>query len=92
MTTPSSSAILRQYRSLIREGRRFSDYNVRAYALRTIRTQFEEAVGQGEAVEERLEFGATQLEMLKRQSVISTMFPSGSNVMEALNRTDQLKR
>ena len=60
--------------------------------MRTIRTQFEEAVGQGEAVEERLEFGATQLEMLKRQSVISTMFPSGSNVMEALNRTDQLKR
>ena len=84
----SSSNVVSLYRSLLREGKRFQDYNVSSYVVRSVRNQFREPVETGEAEEiaQRISFGTTQLDLLKRQTTLSTFFPSGSNVMEKIGK------
>ena len=80
----TTAAVSTLYRSLLRQGRKFDDYNIRSYAERTIKTQFRES--SREAVEKRMEFGQKQLDLLNRQSTLSAFYPSGDSVMDALKR------
>ncbi len=82
-TAPSPS--VRLFRSLLRESYKIQDYNFRSYALRRTRLGFEKNRGliEGEELKHELEEGKRQLEMLKRQSQISRLYPeSQHSVME----------
>ncbi len=86
MTTASSHSI-RLFRSLLRESYKIQDYNFRSYALRRVRLGFEKNRGliEGEGLKRELEEGKRSLEMLKRQSEISRLYPEAQHsVMEHL--------
>jgi len=71
------------YRQLLRAARGFTNYNFRDYALRHIRDDVRAASTlEGEKAQAAYRHGKTQLEMLKRQSAISAMFPTGKHSME----------
>mmetsp|Transcript_14097 Transcript_14097/g.20829 ORF Transcript_14097/g.20829 Transcript_14097/m.20829 type:complete len:82 (+) Transcript_14097:73-318(+) len=71
------------YRSLLREAKRVSDYNFRSYALRRIEAGFNKNRQlQGEEAELVINEGYNQLDMLKRQSMLTRMYPSATSVME----------
>eukprot|EP00978_Attheya_sp_CCMP212_P016066 scaffold41806_cov49-Attheya_sp.AAC.3 len=71
------------YRSLLREARKVKDYNFRSYALRRVKTDFvanRELKG-GETTN-AINQGLQHLDMLKRQSALSQLYPSVLSVME----------
>eukprot|EP00549_Striatella_unipunctata_P006751 CAMPEP_0118714226 /NCGR_PEP_ID=MMETSP0800-20121206/26051_1 /TAXON_ID=210618 ORGANISM="Striatella unipunctata, Strain CCMP2910" /NCGR_SAMPLE_ID=MMETSP0800 /ASSEMBLY_ACC=CAM_ASM_000638 /LENGTH=79 /DNA_ID=CAMNT_0006619959 /DNA_START=22 /DNA_END=261 /DNA_ORIENTATION=+ len=71
------------YRQLLREAKHMKDYNFRNYALRRIKLGFEEGKAmEGESSVEALSFGEQQLELLKRQSLLTRLYPSAKSVME----------
>ena len=82
MTT--RSAALSLYRSLLRAGGGFSNYNFRDYALRSVRDKFRENVGltDAEAITAAMHEGRQQLELVKRQTMVSRLFPQGKHAME----------
>ncbi|CAE6954359.1 ISD11 [Symbiodinium sp. CCMP2592] len=70
---------MQMYRHTLRASRAFTDYNFRHYFARRAREDFRALFGrQSQADEPRrqafLEQAKTNLEMLKRQSVISQMY------------------
>mmetsp|Transcript_17154 Transcript_17154/g.25993 ORF Transcript_17154/g.25993 Transcript_17154/m.25993 type:complete len:85 (-) Transcript_17154:856-1110(-) len=76
-------SVLTLYRSLLREAKTVSDYNFRSYALRRIKAGFNKNRQlQGEEITSALCEGQNQLEMLKRQSMLTRMYPSATSVME----------
>lgn len=80
-----SSASLGLYRQLLRESRKITDYNFRAYAKRRSRLGFEQGRNAtGADLEARLEEGRQQLELMRRQALLSQMYPAPeSSVMES---------
>lgn len=82
MAAPGNSTAL--YRSLLREARKFSNYNVREYIKRRSRQGFED--GRNVAGQEQVEafkFGVEQLEIAKRQAVLSHLYvPRVKSIME----------
>ncbi|XP_024515447.1 protein bcn92-like [Selaginella moellendorffii] len=69
------------YRSLLREARRFPDYNIREYIARRCRQGFEASKAGGGR--DLLAFGEEQLELVRRQSQVYGMYaPKIKNVME----------
>mmetsp|Transcript_29570 Transcript_29570/g.86269 ORF Transcript_29570/g.86269 Transcript_29570/m.86269 type:complete len:88 (+) Transcript_29570:91-354(+) len=63
------------FRSLMREGRAFMDYNFRSYAMRRIRLGFDQNRGAGASqLPELLEEGRSALLLLRRQSSVSRLF------------------
>jgi len=79
------SSSLHLFRALLRSAHSMSDYNVSAYCLRRVRTDFR-ANRNLESTEAatKLLWGKEQLEIMQRQAVITKMFPGGKNVMEAV--------
>jgi len=80
----SRATTLALYRSLLRAGSGFTNYNFRMYALRSVRDRFRANVGlsDAEAITTALHDGRQQLELLKRQATISELFPQGKHAME----------
>ena len=72
------------FRSLCREGRKFTDYNFRDYARRRINIGFRENVGlsKPEEVSEQYKLGLEQLASLKRQAMVSSIYPEMTSVMD----------
>lgn len=72
------------YRDLLRAARGFSNYNFREYALRLVREDFRagSALTSPTEVTNAYQQGRVQLEALRRQSTISTMFPQDKHSME----------
>jgi len=68
------------YRSLLRQGAQFAAYNFREYARRRTRDAFRANVGVGDerVVQECVQRGLKELQMLKRQTVVSQFLPVGS--------------
>ena len=59
------------------------DYNFRMYALRRTRTGYSEARDlAGDSAAAALAYGRDQLQVLKRQALISQLYPSALSVME----------
>jgi len=75
---------LQLYREMLRASRGFTNYNFREYALRKVRSGFQEnaMLTDGDAVRQAYQEGRVQLQMLKRQSVITQLFPQEKHVME----------
>ena len=80
----SRSSALGLYRSLLRASSGFTNYNFREYARRSVRDRFHANVGlsDAEAIAAAMHDGRQQLELIKRQTVISQLFPQGKHAME----------
>ncbi|KAF2488870.1 hypothetical protein BU16DRAFT_531916 [Lophium mytilinum] len=72
------------YRSLLRQSRQFAAYNFREYAKRRTRDAFREHKGDaGERqIQELMQKGLKELQMLKRQTVISQFYQLDRLVVE----------
>lgn len=81
--TPSRQHVLGLFRSLLRQAGRMEDYNFRSYAQRRVALGFQEGrVLSGEEAAREYQEGLKNLEMLKRQVLISHLYPSKRSVME----------
>lgn len=72
------------YRGLLRAGAGFSNYNFRDYALRSTRDRFRANVGltDGQEITAAVYEARAQLELVKRQTMVSQLFPQGKHAME----------
>lgn len=62
------------YRSLLRTGARFNDYNFREFAMRKTRSEFRQVREAGVDKAQLWEHGVGQLQMLERQVAIDNMY------------------
>ncbi|KAK3634385.1 hypothetical protein LTR22_019684 [Elasticomyces elasticus] len=72
------------YRSLTRQARQFANYNFREYAKRRTRDAFRENRAQSDEriVQELVQKGLRELQVLKRQTVVSQFFQLDRLVVE----------
>ena len=83
MSAPAASASRSLYRSLLRAGKGFTNYNFRDYAIRTVKDDFRiGAAHTGAEADAAYRQGRVQLDMLRRQSTISQLFPQEKHSME----------
>jgi LYR motif-containing protein 4 len=84
MSVVNKAAVLSLFRSLSREGRKFTDYNFRDYARRRIGAGFRENVGlkSSEDISEQYKLGLDQLASVKRQAMVSSLYPEMISVMD----------
>jgi hypothetical protein len=70
------AAALALYRSLLRTGREFTDYNVREYVKRRAREGFiaNRALSASDAIERCMADGAAQLEVARRQAAVYALY------------------
>jgi len=82
----SRSAILSLYRNLLRQGNQYSQYNFREYARRRTRDAFRQHKDETDPqrVQEFVSQGINELQMMKRQTVISQMYNIDKLVVEVL--------
>ena len=80
----SREASLTLYRQLLRAANGFTNYNFRNYFVRVVREDFrrDSALQGSEEVDAAYRRGRAQLEMLRRQSAISGLFPQDKHAME----------
>ncbi|KAF2691861.1 hypothetical protein K458DRAFT_482542 [Lentithecium fluviatile CBS 122367] len=73
------------YRSLLRQGNQFAAYNFREYAKRRTRDSFREHQKETDdrRIQELVQAGLKDLQMLKRQTVISQFFQLDRLVVES---------
>ena len=78
------SEVLRLYKSLLREGNKFSNYNFRMYALRRVKDSFKDLRSESDpkAVEACLAFGKENLEIMKRQVIVGNLYKTDGLVIE----------
>ncbi|KAF2270966.1 hypothetical protein CC78DRAFT_563559 [Lojkania enalia] len=72
------------YRSLLRQGHQFAAYNVREYAKRRTRDAFREHNNETDdrKIQDLMQKGLKELQMMKRQTVISQFFQLDRLVVE----------
>ncbi|RKU45404.1 hypothetical protein DL546_005202 [Coniochaeta pulveracea] len=75
---------LLQYRQLLRQGEQFAAYNFREYAKRRTRDAFREnkSVDDPRRIQELIQQGLKDLQMMKRQTVISQFYSLDRLVVE----------
>ncbi|KAK0633591.1 hypothetical protein B0T14DRAFT_507314 [Immersiella caudata] len=80
----SAQKVLSLYRQLLRQGNQFAAYNFREYAKRRTRDAFRENknVEDPRRVQELVQKGLKDLQMLKRQTVISQFYQQDRLVVE----------
>ncbi|KAI9651649.1 MAG: hypothetical protein M1831_000552 [Alyxoria varia] len=76
--------VLSLYRHLLRQSRGFAAYNFREYAKRRTRDAFREGRSEQshEKIREMLEKGRKELQIMKRQTVVSQFFQLDKLVVE----------
>mmetsp|Transcript_16857 Transcript_16857/g.19125 ORF Transcript_16857/g.19125 Transcript_16857/m.19125 type:complete len:110 (-) Transcript_16857:1031-1360(-) len=82
---PGKESVLSLYRNLLKTGNKFTDYNVRSYVNRRVKTDFRKHkdLTDSSKISEVFSFGQKQLEIAKRQSVISELYKGEASVMES---------
>ncbi|XP_026465475.1 LYR motif-containing protein 4-like [Ctenocephalides felis] len=80
----SKMEILKLYKMILRESQKISAYNYRMYAIRRVRDAFRENknLTDKKSIDLQLQFGAKNLEIIKRQALIGNMFDSTKLVIE----------
>ncbi|EAT42558.1 AAEL005928-PC [Aedes aegypti] len=76
--------VLSLYKQLLRESQKFSSYNFRNYALRRVRDAFREnkALTDSSKIQSEMDYARKNLEIIKRQALISQMFRADKLVIE----------
>jgi hypothetical protein len=76
MAAPARAQVLSLMRSLLRHSSKIVNYNFRAHAKRRTRAGFDlHRDVTGEKLVETYRYGLTQLEIVKRQALISQLYP-----------------
>ncbi|KAG8037385.1 hypothetical protein G9C98_005595 [Cotesia typhae] len=80
----SRDAVLKLYRNLIRESKKWSSYNYREYALRKVRHEFQESktLQDDKLIADCYKKGLENLEIIKRQVVLSNLYGTRPLVIE----------
>ncbi|KAK0628165.1 hypothetical protein B0T17DRAFT_521994 [Bombardia bombarda] len=80
----SAQKALSLYRQLLRQGNQFASYNYREYAKRRTRDAFREnkSVDDPRRIQELMQKGLRDLQLLKRQTVISQFYEHDRLVVE----------
>jgi hypothetical protein len=82
---PSPAQVRELFKALLREGRKFSNYNVREYVKRRTVDGFHENRDASDpaAVAAAYEYGVKQLEIAKRQAVVYNLYaPKVKSIMD----------
>ncbi|KAH9816987.1 putative ISD11 Iron-Sulfur protein biogenesis, Desulfurase-interacting protein [Teratosphaeria destructans] len=84
MSNPTAMEVRSLYRSLLRTSNQFAAYNFREYAKRRTRDAFREHSTEtvGRQIQELMQKGLKELQMLKRQTVVSQFFQLDRLVVE----------
>ncbi|PSK46071.1 hypothetical protein B9Z65_5039 [Elsinoe australis] len=84
MSSSTAFEVRSLYRSLLRTGRQFANYNFREYAKRRTTDAFREyaTVSDERQVQELMQKGLRELQMMKRQTVVSQFFQLDRLVVE----------
>ncbi|KAF2225262.1 hypothetical protein BDZ85DRAFT_90941 [Elsinoe ampelina] len=84
MSSASAYEVRSLYRSLLRTGRQFANYNFREYAKRRTRDAFRQyaTISDERRIQELMQNGIRELQMLKRQTVVSQFFQLDRLVVE----------
>ncbi|KAL2112214.1 hypothetical protein VUR80DRAFT_8274 [Thermomyces stellatus] len=82
------------YRQLLRNGNALTTYNFREYARRRTRDAFREHAGEQDParIREYIQKGKKELEVLKRQAVISSFFSFDKLVVEKPGKQARLRQ
>jgi len=83
--TPSPAQVKELFKALLREGRKFSNYNVREYVKRRTVDGFHEHQGSSDpaAIASAYAYGKQQLEIAKRQAVVYNLYaPAIKSIMD----------
>ncbi|KAI8353649.1 hypothetical protein EDC96DRAFT_517166 [Choanephora cucurbitarum] len=87
----SSQQVLSLYRDFIRYGKKFAAYNFRDYTLRRSRDAFR--ANMNETSPEKIEFfiekAKRELDVVKRQAIISQMYTKGDHLVVEVPRRKQ---
>ncbi|KZC09067.1 Protein bcn92 [Dufourea novaeangliae] len=80
----SRDAVLKLYRNLIRESKKWNSYNYRMYTLRKVRHEFEQnkTLKDSQTITERYKKGEEALELIKRQVVIANLYTTKPLIIE----------
>jgi uncharacterized membrane protein len=75
---------LRVYRQLMRNGRQYNDYNMREYIQRRVRDEFKanKTMSDAEQIDKCLDKARHELEVVKRQAIISRLYNHGKLIIE----------
>lgn len=78
------ATVLSLYRQFIKESSKFTSYNFRDYAKNRIHHEFElnKTITDPAKITSLIAKGQKDLESLKRQVLISSLYPIGKNVLE----------
>lgn len=71
---------------MIRQAKRFDDYNFRHHALRRIKYGFRQHMGRTDDISPIYNDGLRQLEVLKRQAILGKLYPETSSVLEGRSK------
>lgn len=76
--------ILALYRSLLKEARKFNNYNFRNHAIRKTKWEFKhnKNISDAKTQEEKYTLGRQQLDTLKRQVILGQLYPEAQSVVE----------
>jgi hypothetical protein len=83
--SPSASQVLGLYRALVRESRKFANYNVREYAKRRTIAGFQDnrALSDPAALAMAFVDGQQNLELVKRQAIVYNLYaPVVKSIMD----------
>ncbi|KAG0053325.1 hypothetical protein BGZ83_001290 [Gryganskiella cystojenkinii] len=90
MSAPAAtrSQVLGLYRSMLHHSSKFAAYNFRDYAVRRTRDAFHAAKSETdpEKIQQLLQKGQKELEVIKRQSAISQLYAGEKLVLETKNQ------
>ncbi|KAI5053947.1 hypothetical protein GOP47_0031160 [Adiantum capillus-veneris] len=84
-TSPSATEVKALFRALLREARKFSDYNIREYVKRRSRQGFHQHqhVSSPEVAATAFSEGRGLLDVAKRQAIVYSLYaPKVKNIME----------
>lgn len=75
--------VLSLYRHMLRQATKMTNYNFRAHALRRIGFEFHSNKNLPEQkIEDKVVFARSQLDLLRRQSALSNLYPERGSIME----------
>lgn len=77
--------VLSLYRHMLRQATKMTNYNFRAHALRRIGFEFHSNKNlPAQEVDAKVVFARGQLNLLRRQSALSNLYPERDSIMETL--------
>ena len=89
MTSPSRATVLKLFKGLLQQANKFGNYNFKNHAIRRIKYEFQINKNiPNEQINEKYCVGKHELESLKRQTLLTQMYPEDISVMQS----SELKR